>query len=334
MWKFNEERALFRAAAEHYMDREVKFRFKRFIQYGTRFGSDKDEEFRDLLSTGTGGSFIPQEFYPVLTEAQKSWGGLINAVNSFMTKTGASIKVALQDDTAQELVDLAEGAAPVETDPSLSDELAPTDIYSTGIIKLTLAQLQDQYFNVDNWLKNTFAKRYFRGLSNRISAGSTSGNVQSILTGATAGPTTASATAIAYADILALYESLDEAYRENGVFSMNDNTRIALLSLVDTTGRPLLQPDPSTGELTMLLGKPVVLNPWAPDIGAGAVGVIQFGDFEQGYLLRVASPGVGIARLVERFANTLEVGFIGYVRASGKVTDAGTHPIMNLVMHA
>jgi hypothetical protein len=43
---------------------------------------------------------------------------------------------------------------------------------------------------------------------------------------------------------------------------------------------------------------------------------------------------VSILRLNERYADTGEVGFIGYYRNTGFATNAGTHPILNLTPHA
>lgn len=60
---------------------------------------------------------------------------------------------------------------------------------------------------------------------------------------------------------------------------------------------------------------------------------VQFGSLTDGYVLRTAGD-VSILRLNERYADSGEVGFIGYHRNSGFATDAGTHPIINLTQHA
>ena len=68
---------------------------------------------------------------------------------------------------------------------------------------------------------------------------------------------------------------------------------------------------------------------YMPAFGAGNISIL-FGDFAEGYLLRQVKPGLAIVRLTERFMDTLEVGFLGYCRAGGVSTDAGTHPIISL----
>ena len=37
--------------------------------------------------------------------------------------------------------------------------------------------------------------------------------------------------------------------------------------------------------------------------------------------------GTTVLRLVERYADYLQVGYIGFLRADGNLVDAGTHPI-------
>jgi HK97 family phage major capsid protein len=45
------------------------------------------------------------------------------------------------------------------------------------------------------------------------------------------------------------------------------------------------------------------------------------------YKVRRVAGGVTIMRLVERYADYLQVGFLGFERFDGQLLDAGTHPI-------
>jgi HK97 family phage major capsid protein len=307
--------------------------FSQYIRYGKR--SD-DLEFRDMTTGGTGGALIPQSFYPVLTEAKKAWGGIINELNVKPSDNGAPMKVALVNDVTNMLNIDSEPSQMSEVEASLSSVILACDSLKTDMIKVTVAELQDSYFDLDGFIRDLFGKRYYRGLTSLVTNGSWAGspavaqNIQSIITGATTGATSASATAIAWQDITNLYGSLDPAYVENAIFSMNSNTRAALLGVTDSLGRPLYIPAPTAQSFDTLMGRRVVLNQYLPDIAAGKV-AIQFGDFKAGYLLREVKPGLAIVRLNERFMDTLEIGFLGYCRAAGLVTDAGTHPIVNLV---
>ncbi len=296
--------------------------FEKFIRSG------KGYESRDLLVGDTGEALVPQEFYPVLTEARKAWGGIVNIVNTRETDSGAPLKIGFSNDTAN-LAHIVGETGPVEdVDPSLNSTLSSTDQLVTDLIKVSISEMQDAYFDLDAFIRDQFGKRYYRGLASLITNGSFAGsppeaqNIQSIVTGATQGATSASANAIAYSDVVTLYGALDPAYIDNATWTMNSKTRTALLGITDSLGRPLFIPNPSSGAFDQLLGRPVVINQYLDDIGASNV-ALQFGDYKQGYLLRSVKPGLAIARLNERFMDTLEIGFLGYFRSGGLVTDAG-----------
>ncbi|HMH14680.1 MAG TPA: phage major capsid protein [Edaphobacter sp.] len=301
----------------------------------------KVSENRDLgVSTPsgsiTGGSqLVAPAFSPILTQAQLAYGGVVNIVNQRQTETGASMKVSLVNDTANGLTTWGEDTAATETDPVLSTITSNTDKYTTGAILVTIEELQDSYFDLDAFIRDAFGQRLYRGLAKNISQGS--GSFGSYFAGATSGATSAGPTAVTYADLLALYGSLDPAYLPNATWTMNAATRTALLGVVDTTGRPLFQPALSAPNgadaLGTLLGHPVVLDQYAPNIAATNK-PIAFGDFKSGYTLRNVGE-FSIARdpytyLISKGA----VGFIGYGRGGSYSTDAGTHPIKYLTMHA
>lgn len=312
-------------------------------------------EMRDFLVTGkttetrdlgvgpvagsiTGGSqLVAPAFYPVLTAAQLAYGGLVNIVNQRQTDTGASMKVSLVNDTANGLQVWGEDTAASEVDPSLSSAAASnTTLYNTGVVLVTIEELQDSYFDIEAFLRDLMGQRLYRGLAKFLSQGSSDGSFVSYASGAVSGATSASPTAIAYADILGLYGSIDPAYLPGSTFVLNSTTRTALLGVVDTTGRPLFQPALSApagaDALGTLLGRPVVLDQFAPNIAATNK-ALAFGDFKSYYTLRNVG-SFQIARdpytyLVSKGA----VAFIGYGRGGSFLTDAGTHPVKVLTQH-
>jgi HK97 family phage major capsid protein len=302
--------------------------FRAFIVNGER---------RDLLAGSGGGSYlVPTEFYPVLTDARKAFGAISTIVHTLETPNGAPMKIALANDTGNALHESGEPASISETDPTLAGSLSETDIFDTGVIKISVQELTDSTFDLDNFVRNHFGVRYARGLAKAITLGSTTGNVQSLKDNAFNGVVSSSPTQIKWADIVAVYGKLDPGYHPNSSWCMNSRTRAALLGVTDSLGRPLYIPAPSAEKFDTLLGRPVVLNQYLDDIAASNspttdVVALQFGDFDQGYLLRLVRPGLAIVRLNERYMDTLEVGFIGYTRCGGFLTDAGTHPVVNLV---
>ena len=313
--------------------------FEQFVRFGTPY-----QETRDL-GTVTGGSItagsqlIPQAFYPVLIDARKMWGKLIEILNVRESDNGAPMKIALDDDTANAGHLIGEDTQVVENDPSLNGTQLSTDQCTVDLVTASIAELQDSYFDIDAWLRDKFGKRYYRGLTKMVTNGTFAGspavaqNIQSILTGSPVGKTSAVANDILYADIAGLWGALDPSYLETASWVMNYSTRTLLMGKTDSLGRPLYIPNPTTGAFDRLLGCPIILNQFMPNATGGNLAV-QFGDFSQVYLLRNVMPGLAIMRLNERYIDKGMIGFIGFFRSGGIVTDAGTHPIVSLQQHS
>jgi HK97 family phage major capsid protein len=290
---------------------------------------------------------IPQQFLTTMIDAQKYIGNTVSIVGKKVTNNnGAPIKVALSNDTGNTLTTLtAEASVVAEQDPSFSGFIMQTDTVAT-LVKVSRQELDDSYFNLDAWLRDKFALRYYRGLEYLITNGNNSNVVGLLQTiaggisttqGPTLGATAASSNGPVYSDFVDLYAALDPAYLPNASWVLSSISRAAIMGQKDLYGRPLFIPNPNSGTLDMILGRPLVLNQAMPNAFAAspynAVNGVLFGDFAQGYLLRTDGD-MSILRLDERFADTLEVGFIGYARLGSAFTDAGTHPILKLATPA
>jgi HK97 family phage major capsid protein len=314
----------------------AKREMRDFIVHG-KVSEQRDLGVGPVAGSITGGSqLVAPAFSPILTSAQLAYGGVVNIVNQKTTDTGASQKLAFVNDSGNGLQTWGEDTAATEVDPVLSTAQSGTDMYNTGVILVTLEELQDSYFDLDAFIRDAFGQRLYRGLAKYISQGNGS-NFASYFSGATSGATSASPTAVSYVDLLALYNSIDPAYLPNATWTMNSTTRGILLSLTDTTGRPLFQPALSApagaDALGTLLGKPVVLDQFAPNVAATNK-AIAFGDFKQGFVLR----NVGSFQIVRDpytyFVSKGCIAFLGYGRGGSYSTDAGTHPIKVLTQHA
>jgi len=117
------------------------------------------------LTTGHTGVVIAQDFYGTIIEAQKV----------------------------------------SESDPSFGGFINSVDFLTTSLIKISLAELEDSYCDLDAWIRTAFGKRIARGLSSLIVSGSSSGNIQSIITTASTGVTSAAPASLAYEDFVGLY---------------------------------------------------------------------------------------------------------------------------------
>lgn len=307
--------------------------FEQYVRYGK---VSAEQETRDLTtggnnSTMNAGYLVPTTFYDVLTEAKKYYGNILNEVTTKETDNGQPMRYATINDTGNLLAIVGETLTVDEADPTaISGSTLSTDFMTTGVLKVSLAELQDSYFDLDAWVKNAFAKRYFRGLSSMVTLGNAS-NIGSLVTSTSVGfTTTASSTVIGWSDMVNLFASLDIAYDANAKWSFNAVTRAALLATVDGLGRPLYIPAPSSEAFDMVLGKQVVINPFMDSPASAAVPVL-YGD-HSAYLLRTVKNDMSVVRLNERFIDTNEVGFILFARAGGVLLKAGIDPIVSLKM--
>jgi HK97 family phage major capsid protein len=170
---------------------ESRAAFADFIRYGDKSPvlrsytpTDAQKETRTQrpgreqrdLTTSTGGYFVPQEFYPVLTQAEKAWGSILPELNTKKTDNGAPMKIAFSNDTGNLLMLDSEPSSMSEVEPGLSSLLLSTDALKTNIIKVTLAELQDSAFDLDAFIRDIFQallsrpdepchQRHLRGLS-------------------------------------------------------------------------------------------------------------------------------------------------------------------------
>ncbi|MFQ6200705.1 phage major capsid protein, partial [Streptomyces sp. NPDC000405] len=99
----------------------------------------------------------------------------------------------------------------------------------------------------------------------------------------------------------------------------SDSGLKVIRKLKDGQGRPLWEPSLQAGVPSTLLGAPVVIDNGIPAPAAGAASV-GFGDLRAAYVARQVAGGQ-MMRLEERYADYLQVGFLGFLRFDGTPDD-------------
>jgi HK97 family phage major capsid protein len=142
----------------------------------------------------------------------------------------------------------------------------------------------------------------------------------------------------AYADLVNLEHAVDPAYRFNpATYCMfNDATLKAIKKLVDGNNRPLWQPGLTASfrdgaAVDLIAAKPLILDhPYIINqdmaVPAASADSMLFGDMST-FKVREVAGGTTVMRLVERYADYLQVGFIAFQRFDSQLIDAGTHPV-------
>lgn len=144
--------------------------------------------------------------------------------------------------------------------------------------------------------------------------------------------TTATATLangqISWQTILGMIGSIDPAYRKSKScrFIMNDVVQQNLRGLTDAFARPLWEPNvqvgPDDGPVARIEGFPVTIDQNAASVGTSAntTGGLIFGDLNTAMVLRTVTQS-GVLTLRERYADFLQVAWIGFQRYDSQPND-------------
>ena len=309
-------------------DQRQKASMRKYLQTG-------QVETRDLTTASLGGVIVPVGFNPQVIEARKSYGQILEVVNTITTEHGNPIKMVQDDDTANSLAAVTVGTDAVETDPTLTGLTLQVDNLTTGVVRIDRGLLSDSGFDVDSFIKDKFLKRAYRGMSNLIVAGN-GGNIASLATAYAAGFTSVTSLKVTYPDFATAMATLDPAYQDSSVWCMNNATLGSIVGLVDSNARPLFVPyndgTINGGYPGTILGRPVKLVTQLPNLTANSKSVL-FGSFKDAYTFRSQAPGLSIFRMDERYLPGFEVGFVGFIRCGGIATPAGQAPVISIVTH-
>lgn len=145
--------------------------------------------------------------------------------------------------------------------------------------------------------------------------------------------------------LLSMMMAVDPVYYPNAKWHMNAQQAWNLRSVTDANGRPLLNfmngltaDDVTNADYTaaspvaMLFGFPVVIDNAISNLTASTCGGPIFGDLQKSMLLRVVRNDARVVtdthpvvpntmRLAERYADYLQVGYLGYLRVDSRSND-------------
>lgn len=274
-----------------------------------------------VASGAVGGYLVPEDFYNKVVDIMKAYGGMRRAGSTVLVTSGGNdLPIPVGDDTANTGEIVAEGSATGSTsDPSLSQAILKGYLYSSKIIRVGVALLQDEAVGLENLLANWLGVRIGRITNTHFTTGNDTNQPEGILQSCgDSGVTAAAATAIDYLDLISLMHSVDPAYQANGRWMMNDGT-LALMKKMQTATEkvPIWMPGVAVREPDTILGKPYVVNQDMPAHTSGLKPII-FGDFSTFFIRDVR--GATLMRLVERYADYLQVGFLMFSRHDSAVT--------------
>jgi HK97 family phage major capsid protein len=209
-----------------------------------------------------------------------------------------------------------EGSAYTQAEPTASEvEFNPYKL--KRLAKAAEEMVADSRYDVWSMiLAPDFEQSFAEGENSYFTTGTGTGQPQGVVTGASAGVTAASQTAIAADEIIDLYHALDFKYRDRAVWMMADSTLKAVRKLKDGEGNYLWGPGLNGEVEGRLMGKPVITNNSMAAIATTAKTVL-FGDFS--YYWIAEWEGLQLQRLNELYAETGHIGFRAFRRVDANV---------------
>lgn len=296
----------------------------------SRFTQDSAIQNAAGVGSGSAGGYaVAPEFRDKFVETLKWYGPMLAEAEVIMTDTGANYQWPTNDDTANVGAILAENTQVTEQDVTLGTASLDAYMYTSKLVRVSYQLLQDSAFDFESWLARKLGERVGRILNQHFTTGTGTAQPDGITVPAaavTGSGSLATTGGFSYDNLVDLTEALDPAYGNgNQKFMMHQTVRKAVRKLKDTQNRPIWEPSVQAGSPSTLLGYEYVLNNDMATVAQNSKS-LGFGDIRQAYLVRLVTD-LATLRLTERYADFLQVGFLGFQRADGTLQDGNAFKI-------
>ena len=296
----------------------------------SRFTADSAIQNAAGVGTGSAGGYaVAPGFRDKFVETMKYYGPMLAEAEVITTETGANYQWPTNDDTSNVGAILAENTQVSEQDVTLGTASLDAYMYTSKLVRVSYQLLQDSAFDFESWLARKLGERVGRILNQHFTTGTGTAQPDGITAPAAAVTGTgslASTGGFSYDNLVDLTEALDPAYAGgNQKFMMHQTVRKAVRKLKDSQNRPIWEPSVQAGVPSTLLGYEYVLNNDMATVAQNSKS-LGFGDIRQAYVARIVTD-LATLRLTERYADYLQVGFLGFQRADGTLQDGNAFKI-------
>jgi HK97 family phage major capsid protein len=283
--------------------------------------------YRVLTTSGIGGttqasSIIPTDFYDMLIAHLIEVSGVMQCGPTVLN-TGGGETLQVPKTTAHSTAASAAQAGNLPTsDPAFS--MQPLSAYKYGILLQVARELiDDTAVDLLGYLAMQAGRALGNSFGNDLVNGSGTGQPSGVVPAATVGVTgtvTGVSGAPSYANLVDLEYSVIAPYRQSRscYWLAADKTIGGFRKITDTVGRPIWEPSAVLGSPDLLLGKPLVADPFMPALATSAKSIL-FGDFSQFFVRLVG--GVRFERSDDFAFGSDLVTFRAILRGDGTLVD-------------
>lgn len=323
---------------------EFRSDWNRWVRFGerTKRFDDMNAEVRTYAglatTSATGGeTLVPIGFQRELELAMKAYGGMRRNCRIVSTSTGNPLHWPTADDTANTGNVKAEGVAVDQLNPSFSEIVYSSFLYSSKQVLVSVQLMQDSAFNMEAELAQLLGIRIGRITESDYTVGvgttTATGLITSIL--ADSSPLTVTAAgsstndgvtgnngtnSIGTDDFADLVAKVDPSYRPQAKIMAHWSILDYLKKVKDQFGRPIFVDGVNVGQADRIFGYPY---DWNGAMDAAVAGVpaagknsVLFGDFSK-YIIRDVT-GITMVRYNELYMPNHQVGFQAFLRTDGQ----------------
>jgi HK97 family phage major capsid protein len=273
-------------------------------------------------SAGSASSIIPIDFYDMLISHLIEVSGIMQAGPTVLN-TGGGETIQVPKTLTHSSAASAAQAAPLPTaDPTFG--MQPLSAFKYGILLQVARELiDDTAVDLLGYLAMQAGRALGNSFGNDLVNGTGTGQPAGLVNVATTGVTgsvTGVSGAPSYANLVDLEYSVIAPYRQSRscYWLAADKTIGGFRKITDTVGRPIWEPSAVLGSPDLLLGKPLVADPFMPAMAVSAKS-IAFGDFSQ-YFVRLVG-GVRFERSDDFAFGSDLVTFRAILRGDGTLVD-------------
>lgn len=294
------------------------------IQVNRRAMTPKEFRALSAVDTTLGAGTVAPSFSNAFETAMLAFGPMRQVAQVIRTETGAEMPWPTANDTSNEGHLLGENAAATTGDPAFGLLRWFAHKYTSDIIKVPTELMEDSAFDLVTEIGRMCGERVSRRQNRDFTTGDGAAKPRGIVTAATLGVTTAGATAITADEIVGLIHSVDPSYRQGAKLMFHDNLLLYIRKLKDSQNRYLFQ-DAAAGAPPTIWGAPYEINQHMQSTVATATKTVIYGQLDK-YKIRDVRT-IRMRRLVERYADADQEGFVAFFRSDGNLLDAGVAPV-------
>ena len=270
------------------------------------------------MAKGDNGAVIPTSIANKIIEKVVEISPIFHDAERF--NVGGTLQIPYYDESTGDItMTYADDFTDGESTTGKFANISLTGYLARAITDISKSLINNSQFDIVNFVVNRMAQSIAKFIEGELLNG-TSGKVEGLAGGVTAGLTLASKSAITADELIDLQESIPDVYQSGAYFVMNRATRTAIRKLKDGDGNYLLNRDYQARWGYTLLGKDVYTSDNMTKLGEASKNVVYYGDMT-GLAVKV-SEDINIDVLRETKARQHAVEVLGFVEFDAKVQNA------------